>query len=113
MSVARTFQQQKQGLMHKKKLAANAGMLFEYSEKKILNFWMKNTLIPLSIAFIDPSGRINEILDMEPQDEQSVQSKHPSKYALEVNKGWFQENNISVGDKVSGLNLKKINIYIQ
>ena len=112
VKVAKTPQQQALGLMHKKNLAANEGMLFEHAEKKILKFWMKNTLIPLSIAFLDESGKITEIQNMMPNDENTVSSKYPCKYAVEVNQGWFKKRNIRVGDQFSGLQSKKISISI-
>ena len=114
VEVAKTESEQSQGLMGRKALPNNQGMLFEYPNEQNLSFWMKNTSIPLSIAFIDESGAILEILDLEPFNETSVSSKSRAKYALEVNKGWFGENNINVGDVVDCGNLKsrKININI-
>lgn len=91
----------RKGLMFRKSLPANEGMLFvfEYSQK--LSFWMKNTYIPLSIAFIDSEGFIKEIYDMAPLNEHLIYtSNHPVRYALEVNKGWFAGNNIAPGCRV-------------
>jgi uncharacterized membrane protein (UPF0127 family) len=98
-----TDEERQHGLMHRKKLPANQGMLFVYSEERILSFWMKNTYIPLSIAYIDSKGIIVDIQDMKPETEDSYPSKKPALYALEVNQGWYAEHNITVGDKVEGL----------
>jgi hypothetical protein len=66
----------------------------------MLSFWMKNTRIPLSIAFIDQQGRIVDIQDMEPFSLRTRVSARPAQYALEVNQGWFKKNGIDVGDSV-------------
>ena len=89
------------GLSLRESLPTNRGMLFVYAEPEILTFWMKDTRIPLSIAFIDADGRIVSIQKMTP----FLTSKHhespvPALYALEVNQGWFEENGIGVGDVV-------------
>lgn len=73
---------------------------------------MKNTTIPLSIAFANKHGEITEIQDLEPLSEKKITCEKPSMYALEVNKGWFDENNIKVGDKISGLDNNGIKIKI-
>lgn len=91
------------GLMHRTELAAGAGMLFVYPSPRRLSFWMRNTLVPLSIAFIDDKGVIVRISDMKPRDERRVPSDWPAMYALEVPQGWFVEKGISVGDRVTGL----------
>jgi uncharacterized membrane protein (UPF0127 family) len=87
------------GLSHRKSLPQNQGMLFVYAEPEILTFWMKDTHIPLSIAFIDPNNRIISIQKMYPLSVRS-HYKSPSLaiYALEVNQGWFEENGVGVGD---------------
>ena len=105
VKLAITPAQQRQGLMNVQgmpptKLPENEGMLFIYRREEILSFWMKNTTLPLSIAFIDKNRAITEIRDMEPAGLDSVRSAKPAHYALEVNKGWFDRNNIKVGDKV-------------
>jgi uncharacterized membrane protein (UPF0127 family) len=95
-----------QGLMHRKSLPENSGMLFVFSEERTLSFWMKNTLIPLSIAFINAQKKIVDIQDMNPLPAGSVKdlpvypSAKPARYALEVNQGWFVKNKIKVGDSV-------------
>jgi len=100
VEIADTSEKRMTGLMYRKSLEKNEGMLFIFSGEEIHSFWMKNTLIPLSIAFIKEDGTIVHIEDMEPQTEISHSSKYSVKYALEVNKGWFKENNITVGDKI-------------
>ena len=94
---------QSAGLMHRQHLEPGCGMLFSYDEPRDLSFWMRDTHIPLSIAFIDEDGRVISIEDMEPHDERSIVSPVPCRWALETNRGWFQERNIRTGCKVSGL----------
>lgn len=93
---------QAQGLMNRESLGKERGMLFVYDEEKELSFWMRNTLIPLSIAYIDSGGRIVDIQDMKPLDDvpPSYVSAEPAQYALEVNKGFFDERGVEVGDEV-------------
>ena len=89
------------GLMYRTALAENRGMLFVYEVEQKLSFWMKNTHIPLSIAFMDAEGRIVDIQDMEPLDDDppSYVSAEPARYALEVNQGFFEERGVKVGDR--------------
>lgn len=91
------------GLMHRFSLPPDHGMLFVFVEPRPLSFWMRNTYIPLSIAFIDAGGRIVNIEDMAPQDERSKWSTGPALYALEMRKGWFAQKGIRPGDRVEGL----------
>lgn len=91
------------GLMHRVMLPENSGMLFVFPASEYRSFWMKNTYIPLSIAYIDKDDRILEIKDMIPHDAVSVSSSKPAVYALEMNIGWFERNSIVPGDKVSGI----------
>ena len=95
--------QREQGLMFRKQLGRNDGMLFVFDEPGYHSMWMKNTLIPLSVAFIDAEGRILNILDMEPQTLDAHTAAGPAVYAIETNKGWFVENKIMPGAMVSGL----------
>jgi uncharacterized protein len=89
------------GLSLRDSLPENRGMLFVYAEPEILTFWMKNTRIPLSIAFIEAAGRIVSIQKMNPFPLTTVYaSPVPALYALEVNQGWFEENGLGVGDVV-------------
>ena len=106
VKLALTPQQQKKGLMNTQahgpaQLSQDEGMLFVYAREELLSFWMKNTKIPLSIAFIDSKGIVQEIRDMEPFGLDSVRSAKPGKWALEVNRGWFDKHNIKVGDKIN------------
>jgi hypothetical protein len=98
----------KVGLMDRESLPENAGMLFIYPsrERKKLSFWMHNTLIPLSIAFLDDDGTILQIEDMRPKDESSTWSMRDGRYALEVNQGWFQRHGIAVGDRFTDFQAK-------
>ena len=92
------------GLMFRKSLAPDSGMLFVMPSVGPASFWMKNTLIPLSVAFLDESGTILEIHDMQPKSEKIVKSTFSRiAYALEMQKGWFGEKNIWPGERVSGL----------
>ncbi|WP_223587625.1 DUF192 domain-containing protein [Neobacillus bataviensis] len=103
VQVADTKRKIKKGLMFVEKLPENEGMLFVFSEKRYGGFWMKNTLIPLSIAFLDTDGKILKILDMVPCKEKECPSYNPElfyHYAIEVNLGWFEKNQIKEGDFV-------------
>ena len=91
------------GLMNRVMLPENDGMLFVFPDSEYRSFWMKNTYIPLSIAYIDKDNRIIEIKDMIPHNLSSVPSTSPAVYALEMNVGWFERNNIMAGDEVSGI----------
>jgi uncharacterized protein len=92
-----------QGLMHRESLGANAGMLFIFDEAAIHCMWMKNTLIPLSVAFIDEGGTIINIADMQPHSEQSHCAGAPAPFALEMTKGWFAQRGLKPGTKLGGL----------
>ncbi len=93
--------QKTQGLMYRSWLPENHGMLFIYPEEQFMSFWMRNTRLPLSIAFIRADGTIDNIRDMQPFDEQTHhRSKHRCRFALEMVQGWFEENGIKSGDKV-------------
>jgi uncharacterized membrane protein (UPF0127 family) len=98
--VAITNEERSNGLMFRKKLADGEGMIFVFDRDQLLNFWMKNTFIPLSIAFIASDGRIVEIRDMQPHDLNSILSSRSVRYALEVPQGWFSRAGISPGDKL-------------
>lgn len=94
------------GLMHRRSLGENYGMLFVFEREKPLNFWMKNTFISLSIGFFDKNKVLVDIQDMEAVKSEyqshipSYQSKKPAQYALEVNRGWFKANKVKLGDKL-------------
>ena len=100
VEVAKTREERAEGLMFRKELKKRHGMLFIFPHDQKLSFWMKDTSIPLSIAFISKNGTIKEILDMTPFSEKPVPSTYSVRYALEVNKGEFQKLGIQVGDKV-------------
>ncbi len=92
-----------QGLMHRKKLKDNEGMLFVYPQPHVTGMWMKNTLIPLSVAFIDEKGVIINVEEMKPQTLDAHMAKAPAKYSLEMNSGWFKKRKLGPGAKIKGL----------
>ena len=100
VELARTAGERSRGLMFREELAEDGGMLFVYVEDTEAGFWMRDTLIPLSIAFIAADGTILDIQDMEPRSEDTHRSPEAYRYALEVNQGWFQRNGFDVGDRV-------------
>ena len=92
--------EQKQGLSERTALAEDSGMLFVFDREQPRTFQMRETLIPLSIAFIDAAGFIIDIQDMKPLDQDVYPSAAPAQYALEVNQGFFREQGVEVGDEV-------------
>jgi hypothetical protein len=92
-----------QGLMYRKSMPQNAGMLFIFDEAEVHCMWMKNTLIPLSVAFIDDRGAIVNIEDMAPQTEASHCAAQPVRYALEMNRGWFAARGVKPGSRLAGI----------
>ena len=100
VEIARTDEEHRVGLMNRKSLAENRGMLFVYDRDQRLSFWMKDTLIPLSIAFISSEGIIKEIQNMSPRSLRSIRSQQSVRYALEVNQGFFDELGVASGDQV-------------
>lgn len=101
--VAANEAEREQGLMFRKNMGPNEGMVFLFGAPASVCMWMKNTLIPLSVAFIDDDGKVVNIEDMKPQSLISHCSKYPVPYALEMNQGWFKEKNIKQGSVISGL----------
>lgn len=101
--VAFTTEGRTQGLMFRKSLGANRGMLFMFTEDERHCMWMKNTYVPLSVAFIDAKGRIVSIHDMEPQTEKSHCATGAARYALEMSKGWFKSKGIAAGAELRGI----------
>jgi uncharacterized protein len=91
------------GLMNRFSLAPDSGMLFVFAQSEPLAFWMKNTYVPLSIAYVDAKGVIVNIVDMKPKDENTYPSVAPAMFAIEMKQGWFKERGIVAGDKVEGL----------
>jgi len=100
VEVARTKAQRKKGLMYRDELGRHEGMLFVFREDQYLSFWMKNTKIPLSIAFLDKNGKVTDIYDMEPYSLYTVRSTKKCRYAIEVNRGFFNECTLLVGDTI-------------
>ena len=103
VEVADDMAERQRGLMYRDTLAADEGMLFVYADDRERSFWMKNTKIPLSIAYIDADGKIVSLADMLPLDESPVPSEFPARYALETNKGWFAAHKVKEGDHVGKL----------
>jgi uncharacterized protein len=101
--VAADFGTRMRGLMHRESMPQNAGMLFMFDEATQHCMWMKNTLIPLSVAFIDDHGAIINIEDMAPKTEDSHCSRKPARYALEMNRGWFAARGIKPGSRIGGI----------
>jgi uncharacterized membrane protein (UPF0127 family) len=92
------------GLMFREQLPPNGGMLFVFESKGVQCMWMRNTLIPLSVAFIEDDGTIVNIEDMKPLDEMTQHcSKKPVRYALEMSKGWFAQRGIKAGARIGGI----------
>lgn len=92
--------ERERGLMYRESLPDDEGMLFVYPTQDTRSFWMRNTLIPLDIAFIDPDGLIVDIQQMQPQTDELTTSKYPFMYALEMNLGWFDANGVEVGHRL-------------
>ncbi len=91
------------GLMYRPTMASNAGMLFIFDDNQRQCMWMKNTLIPLSVAFIDEHGTVINIEDMAPQTEDSHCAARASRYALEMNHGWFAARGVKPGSRIGGI----------
>jgi uncharacterized membrane protein (UPF0127 family) len=100
---ASTFEARAQGLMFRKHLGPNEGMFFIFPQSELHCMWMKNTLIPLSVAFVDEKGKIVSISDMQPQTETSHCAAAPAKFALEMPAGWFATKGIKSGTTIQGL----------
>jgi hypothetical protein len=98
--IARTDEQRQRGLMFREEVKDGEGMLFIFEHDQLLSFWMKNTLVPLSIAYIAHNGMIMEIFDMEPGDLTPVHSNFPVRYALEVPQNWFSRVGIGPWDRL-------------
>ena len=101
IEVVSKFEERREGLMFRKSISKNYGMFFIWDYKRQQCMWMKNTSLSLSVAYISNRGEILEIYDMVPFSKKSVCSKNSVKYALEVNKDWFEKNNINVGDVIN------------
>ena len=106
VEIADTPKAIRRGLMDREDLPDDHGMLFIFPEERIVGMWMKNTSIPLSVAFIDRGFRIRSIADMEPYSREIHRSDGPVRYALEVNRGWFERHGIGPDDAISGMYLE-------
>jgi uncharacterized membrane protein (UPF0127 family) len=101
--VAATELQQETGLMFRTHMDENDGMIFVFPESARKAFWMRNTYLPLTVAFLDDQGVVLNLEDMQPQTENPHWSSGPAKYALEMNQGWFAKRGIAPGAKMEGL----------
>jgi uncharacterized membrane protein (UPF0127 family) len=101
--VAVESSERERGLMFRKQLGANQGMVFLFDQPAVQCMWMRNTLIPLSVAFIDNDGRVINVEEMAAQTDDNHCAAKPARYALEMNKGWFAKHGIPAGAKISGL----------
>ena len=101
--VAADFSTRMRGLMHRPSMPANSGMLFIFDQPSIHCMWMKNTLIPLSVAFLDEAGTVINVADMQPHSEQSHCAAREARYALEMNRGWFTARGIKPGMRLGGI----------
>ncbi len=98
---AATFAQRQTGLMNRQSMAEDAGMLFLFKQDSPFGFWMKNTYIPLDIAYISADGEVMQIFAAQPLDEKVLLPAKPYRYVLEVNQGWFQRHSLGVGAHVT------------
>ena len=100
--VALTPEERQIGLMQRKDMPQHEGMIFIFEQAAQQCFWMKNTLLPLTAAFVADDGTIVNLADMKPQTTDSHCSNHPVRYVLEMNKGWFAKKGIKAGSKLGG-----------
>jgi len=100
--VAATPKQREVGLMFRQDMATHEGMLFVFEQPQQQCFWMKNTFLPLTAAFVDDDGTIVNLADMKPQSTESHCSEKPVRFVLEMNQGWFTKRNIKKGFKLKG-----------
>ena len=100
--VAQTFGQRQTGLMHREQMPAHEGMLFVFEQPARQCFWMKNTLLPLTAAFVADDGSIVNLVDMQPLSEESHCSAKPVRYVLEMNQGWFAQKKLQAGTRLTG-----------
>lgn len=101
--VAKTPEQRQIGLMHREQMPTQEGMLFVFEKPATQCFWMKNTLLPLSAAFVADDGRIVNLVDMKPKTTDSHCSTEPVRYVLEMNQGWFAKRGVAAGSRLGGL----------
>ncbi len=100
VEIASTTPQRQQGLMHRETMSENRGMLFLFAQDVSGGFWMKNTILPLTIAYIGADGRVQELRTGEPFNETILRPELPYRYVLEVNEGWFERHGLGVGSMV-------------
>lgn len=100
---AQTVAQRERGLMGRRELAADSGMLFRFDEVRRHCLWMKDTPLPLSAAFFDEAGLLVDVIDLEPFNTEIRCSKRPARYALEMNQGWFAERGVELGARLAGI----------
>jgi hypothetical protein len=100
--VAQTPEQRQIGLMMRKEMPQHEGMIFIFEQATRQCFWMKNTLLPLTAAFVADDGRIVNMTDMKPQTDEAHCSNEPVRYVLEMNQGWFSKKGVKTGDKLDG-----------
>ena len=100
--VAQTPAQRQIGLMHRREMPQHEGMLFVFEQPATQCFWMKNTLLPLTAAFVADDGTIVNLADMKPQTEDSHCSARPVRFVLEMNQGWFGRKNLKAGSRLAG-----------
>jgi len=101
--VAHTQQTRMTGLMNRRAMAPQRGMLFVFDEARTHCMWMKNTFIPLSVAFLDDAGRIINVEDMQPHSEDNHCAAKPARYALEMNIGWFRQRHLGAGTPIANV----------
>ena len=102
VEIADDFQEQAQGMMFRREMGASEGMLFVNADKGVRCFWMRNTFIPLTIAFLDDDGTIVNLADMQPLSEASHCSARPVRFALEMRQGWFDKRGVKPGMRITG-----------
>jgi uncharacterized membrane protein (UPF0127 family) len=107
VQVAQDSEQRQIGLMWRKEMPQNEGMLFVFEQAGVQCFWMRNTLLPLTAAFVTDDGTIVNLADMKPQSDDSHCSKKPVRFVLEMNQGWFTKRNIQAGFKLTGPSFSK------
>ena len=100
--VAQTPEQRQIGLMHRREMPVTEGMLFVFEQSATQCFWMKNTLLPLTAAFVADDGRVVNLVDMKPQTTDSHCSTEPVRFVLEMNQGWFAKRGVKAGSRLSG-----------
>lgn len=103
VEVADDDAERQRGLMHRDGLAPDHGMVFVYPDSRVRSFWMKDTKIPLDIAFADAGGRIVHVAQMQPLDLTTTPSLFPAMYAVEADQGWFEAHAVKVGQRIEGL----------